>query len=230
MRPLRWLIGWVLALLLLLWRTTCRYSVVADPRPTLRAAQRPYVYALLHAHQIAAVFINDERKMAAMVSRSADGDLLVPSLRVRRVLAVRGSTRKAGKDKGGAAALTRLTELVGQRLPALLAVDGPRGPRNHVHRGVAQLAVDTEAAVLPTLVLPSRRWLLSRTWDRMQVPKPFSHVRLIFGPPLFAEAGDDVEHLQQRVAVALAALEHEHDAEEYLHAQVEGRPPAARPA
>jgi hypothetical protein len=49
--------------------------------------------------------VNDEPRMAAMVSRSADGDLLVPSLRLRRVEAVRGSTRKAGQDKGGRSAL-----------------------------------------------------------------------------------------------------------------------------
>ena len=98
MRWLSRLAGWVLALLVLLWRLSCRYRVENDPRPALRAAGRPYAYALLHAHQIAAVFVNDEPRMAAMVSRSADGELLVPSLVLRRVRAVRGSSRKGARD------------------------------------------------------------------------------------------------------------------------------------
>ena len=84
-RVLRNAAAWLIALIVLLWRATCRYRVVNDPRPRLRAEGRPYVYALLHAHQIGAVLLNDESRMAAMVSRSADGDLLVPSLTVRRV-------------------------------------------------------------------------------------------------------------------------------------------------
>ncbi len=211
-------VGWLIGLVVLVWRSSCRYRVEGDPRPGLRSAGRPYAYALLHAHQIAAVFCNDEARMAAMVSRSSDGDLLVPSLRLRRVEPVRGSTRKNGVDKGGQAALAGLTERVRARLPVLFAVDGPRGPRNRVNRGVAVLAHDTGAVVLPTLVLPSRRWLLRGAWDRMQIPQPFSTVRLIFGEPVDPaefesnEAGQ--EALRAEVEARLRALERSHDPDE----------------
>ena len=100
MRLLYIALGWVLGLLLVCWRRTCRYRVVNDPRPRLRDLGRPYIYALLHAHQVAAVFVNDEERLAAMVSRSRDGDLLVPSLSLRRVQAARGSTSKRAQDRG----------------------------------------------------------------------------------------------------------------------------------
>ncbi len=220
MRWLSRLLGWLLAGVVLVWRLTCRYRVEDDPRPALRHAGRPYAYALLHAHQVAAVFVNDEQRMAAMVSRSTDGDLLVPSLTVRRVLAVRGSTRKQGKDKGGAAALAALGNLTRERVPVLLAVDGPRGPRNHVHRGAAALALDTQAVVLPTVVLPSRRFFLGKTWDRMQIPKPFSTVRLCFGAPLEPRPGEDLEGLRARIEQALAALEARLDPEEHARCKL----------
>lgn len=209
MRHLRALAGWLIAAAVLLWRLTCRYRVENDPRPTLREKGTPYLYALLHAHQVAAVFINDEKRLAAMVSRSADGDLLIPSLTVRRVRAVRGSSRSAGRDKGGREALQELGALSARGVPALLAVDGPRGPRNTVHRGVATLAEQARAVILPVVVLPSRRWLLSGTWDRMQLPRPFSTIRLIFAPPIHPDAHDGA--LQQRVAAALGHLEAVHD-------------------
>lgn len=219
MRWIRLAGAWLAALLLIVWRRTCRYRVENDPRPILRARGRGYAYALLHAHQLAAVFVNDEPQLAAMVSRSGDGDLLVPALRLRRVRAVRGSTHKGATDKGGRAALAILADLVRHRIPVLLAVDGPRGPRGHVHRGVADLARDTGAPILPTLVLPSRRWFLGRTWDRFQIPQPFTLVRLIFGEPLQGATGETVETFRLRIEVALDELEARYDPSEHQRAR-----------
>jgi lysophospholipid acyltransferase (LPLAT)-like uncharacterized protein len=201
-------------MLVALWRLTCSYKVVNDPRPALREKGQGYIYALLHAHQIAAVFINDEKQMAAMVSRSTDGDLLVPSLELRGIIPVRGSTRRRGKDKGGRAALEELKGLVSRGTPVLLAVDGPQGPRNHVHRGIVDLMLDTQAPVLPVVVLPSRRFILSGTWDRMQMPSPFSRIRLIFGEPL--TVGSDDTDMRETIAQCLMDLEHNYDPEEAL--------------
>lgn len=215
MKSLNGLVGWVLAIFVVMWRLTCRYRVENDPRPELRQEGKPYIYAILHAHQIAAVFVNDDAQIAAMVSRSTDGDLLVPSLRLRRVRAVRGSTRKGNKDKGGRAALEKLAELLNQRVPALLAVDGPRGPRNHVHKGVAELAQRTGATVVPTVILPSRRFILKKTWDRLQIPQPFSTVRLVFAAPITPDPQQETEVLRLRVTQALSQLEREQDPTEH---------------
>lgn len=210
--------GWLIGLVVLVWRITCRYRVQNDPRPALRAQGRPYAYALLHAHQVAAVFCNDEERMAAMVSRSTDGDLLAPSLRLRRVLPVRGSTRKAGRDKGGKEALEGMKAQSRQGVPVLFAVDGPRGPRNRVQRGVATLAQSTGAVVLPTVVVPTRRHILARSWDRLQVPLPGATVALIFGDPIdpaeLAAGPDGAERLRSAIEVSLTALEATHDPEE----------------
>ncbi len=217
---MKWLnrgIGWILGFALVIWRMTCRYRVVGDRRPQLRASGTPYIYALLHAHQISAVFVNDEEsdRLAAMVSRSADGELLVPSLTLRGVRAARGSSRKGTRDKGGQAALAELREWLGDRVAVLLAVDGPRGPRNTVHRGVAKLAQEVpEAVVLPTMVVPDRRWFPGTTWDRIQLPKPFSTVTLAMDEPIRPVPGESVEDLRLRIAKALEAMEAEFDPSE----------------
>ncbi len=219
MRALYFGIGWILGLLLVCWRALCRYRVVNDPRPRLRELGTPYIYAALHAPQGAGVFAIDEVRVAAIVSRSRDADLLVPSLSLRRMRAVRGSTSKNGHDKGGRAAFSELSDLLVAGIPALIAVDGPRGPRNHVKRGVAVLSRRADAPNLPTLVLPSRRWFLARAWDRFQIPKPFCTVSVIFGEPIFPQAGEDSEALRLRVSYALNALESKHDPEEAERAQ-----------
>jgi lysophospholipid acyltransferase (LPLAT)-like uncharacterized protein len=149
-----------------------------------------------------------------MVSRSADGDLLVPSLTLRRVRAARGSTSREGRDKGGRTALVELSDLLLAGIPVLFAVDGPRGPRNVVGRGVAMLSQERSAPILPTMVLPSRRWFLEKTWDRFQIPKPFSTLSLIFAEPILPREEEDAEALRLRVAHVMNALERKYDPDE----------------
>lgn len=218
MRHLRLLAGFFAALVLLLLRLTCRYSVINDPRPALRARGERYAYAILHAHQIAALFINDDARMCAMVSRSTDGDFLAPVLRMRRVRPVRGSSSKNGVEKGGRAALAELCDEVRRGVPALLAVDGPRGPRNHVHRGIADLAAETGAVVLPTVIVPTRRRIFPRSWDRFQIPKPFGRLTMAFGAPIEMN-GKGVEELRAEIGEALRDLEMRHDPDEARRAQ-----------
>lgn len=230
MRWLRTLAGWIAGLLILLVRVTVRLRVIDDPRPALRAAGRPYIYALPHAHQVSAVLINDDRCMTAMVSRSADGDLLVPALKLRRVTALRGSSRSRGRDKGGRSALAKMGEYLRSGVPGLLAVDGPQGPRMFVHRGVADISRETGAPVLPVVVLPSRRWILRHTWDRFQIPHPFCSVRLIFGPALEPTCHATTEELIGRLTEELNRLEELHDSEEAELARAWTREREARKA
>jgi lysophospholipid acyltransferase (LPLAT)-like uncharacterized protein len=213
MSVLRWIVAWMAAMVVLLLRLTCRVRAHDDPRPALRARGQPYVYSVLHAHQVAAV-VGREPGTGAMVSRSADGAFLVPSLRVSGIVPVRGSSRHKGRDKGGRAALDMLMDHVRGGAPAYLAVDGPRGPRNYVNKGVAVLSQQTNAVVLNTAPLPTRRWILPRTWDRFQIPKPFSTIDIRFAEPLRPEAGESVEEYRQRIEASLNALEEELDAAE----------------
>ena len=68
--------------------------------------------------------------------------------------------------------------------------------------------------MLPTLVLPRRRILLTPAWDRMQVPAPFTEVRLIFAPPIEIPGDLPAHEGRRRIREALLALEREHDPSE----------------
>jgi len=216
MAVLRFVGGWVIALAVLLLKVTCRIVVHDDPRPALRRNRNRYAYAILHGHQVGAV-LAAEAGTAAMVSRSVDGDLLVPSLLVRRVVPVRGSTRHKGVEKGGAAALDELVGHVRGGRPAYLAVDGPRGPRGEVGRGIARLAIEVEGAVITAIPVPRRRWIFERAWDRFQVPKPFTRIDVYFGAVLSPAAGESVEAFRRRVEHELAELERRTDPVEFEH-------------
>lgn len=138
---------------MLVLRASCRVTVHSHPRDHLRASTTPYVFPILHAHQVSAA-INRETNTAAMVSQSGDGQLLLAGFWLLGIKAVRGSNRRMHRDKGGRKALSELTSHVQNGAPAILAVDGPRGPRNRVRKGIAVLSRESGAAVLNVVLSP----------------------------------------------------------------------------
>jgi len=210
----RWAAAWIGALALVVLNLTCRLRTQRDPRPALRAAKTPYIHAILHAHQLAALLNHGERACGAMISRSTDGDLVIPLCRLTHIRPFRGSSRRAGSNKGGRAALGSMIEFMQTTgLPCTFTVDGPRGPRNHVQLGVAVAAKEARAQVIALAIVPRRRWILG-TWDRLQIPKPFTTFEAIFAPPIDSAAFPDVEDLRREIETTLCRIERELDPDE----------------
>jgi hypothetical protein len=98
--------------------------------------------------------------------------------------------------------------------PAYLAVDGPRGPRGRVQRGIAALAQRSDAAIICLVPVPSRRWILKKTWDRLQIPKPFARIDAYFAEPIYLRPSESDGQLRDRVEKTLHRLEQQFDCEE----------------
>jgi lysophospholipid acyltransferase (LPLAT)-like uncharacterized protein len=95
--------------------------------------------------------------------------------------------------------------------PAGFTLDGPRGPAQVAQPGAVWLARTTGNPVLPFHLEASRHWSM-RSWDRTQVPKPFSTVALVVGEPISvpADAEDgELERWRVELEVRLRALERE---------------------
>ena len=195
-----------IAFFMVLLRWTCRTRMHNDPRQALQAEGVPYVYSVLHAQQLAAATCG-HRGTAAMVSQSLDGALVAFGLKCVGIIPIRGSSSHGQRNNGGLAALDNLIKHVRAGGPAYLAVDGPRGPRNRVHKGIAVLSRQANAAVINVVVVPSRRWIIGRSWDRLQVPVPFCRIDTYFGAPLRPQAGETAEAYRRRIEADLNALE-----------------------
>lgn len=93
--------------------------------------------------------------------------------------------------------------------PAGFTLDGPRGPARVAQPGAVWLAGVTGNPLLPFHLEASRSWSL-RSWDRTQIPKPFSVVSIVVGEPMDValEATDaQREEIRQALEARLAALE-----------------------
>ena len=92
--------------------------------------------------------------------------------------AARGST-----SRNGARALAQLRRELASGHAVAFTVDGPRGPARVVQPGAVWLAGATGQPILPFHIEASRCWTLG-SWDRTQIPKPFSTVGVAIGPPI----------------------------------------------
>lgn len=151
----------------------------------------PFICAMWHSRLLLMPVLAPEmgRPVVAMVSANKDGELLSGVLKRLGVDAARGSSadpRKPEKDKRGAAALRTLVKAARGGSHLALTPDGPRGPRQRVQPGLAQLARLTGLTVLPMTWAVSPARTLS-TWDRFVVPLPFGRGLIAFGEPLTIE-------------------------------------------
>lgn len=213
----RSLVAWMIGVTLRGVGMTCRVRTHRDLRHVTRRDENAgYIFAALHAHQIGSAMCGDV-DTAAMVSRSGDGSMIVPTLIRFGIRPIRGSgegAKTGGSRKGGARAMIELARHVMGGGTGFLAVDGPNGPRGRVHRGVALLAQRSGRPVFAVTVVPSRRWILSRTWDRLQIPKPFSTIHVHFSRPMRFSENHTLDSFADEIALELARMERWYDAAE----------------
>ncbi|MEM6471353.1 MAG: lysophospholipid acyltransferase family protein [Planctomycetota bacterium] len=198
------LLSYLLTAYVRLLQWTCRIEIHDDPRMELRASNSNYLFAGLHAHQIA-IIVKPEPGTGALVSRSKDGELIANVLEATDVQPIRGSS--GARRKGGAAAFRELVNHVNSGRPAYVAVDGPKGPRGSVQPGIAKLSQTTGIPVLPLVFIPKWRLVISAAWDRLQIPLPFSKLVARFGEPLYTRDGESLEQYKRRIENSLRELE-----------------------
>ncbi len=215
------LIPWLAGLFVLTLRLTCRFRYNNDPRQLLNHDGVNHLVAGYHAVQIAGV-LGAEPGAGTMVSRSKDGELVVPGLKLIGHVPLRGSS--GSSEKGGLAALQVLMDYVEEGNPVMLTVDGPRGPRGKAHKGISLLARKTKTPIVGVLAIPTRRWILSKTWDRLQIPKPFCTIDYYFSDLIYPTRGESLGDLTRRIEIALDELEKKHDPAEGYREPAKRRP------
>jgi lysophospholipid acyltransferase (LPLAT)-like uncharacterized protein len=165
--------------------------------------RRP-IMAFWHGRVLTAAYYFRNRGIVVMISENFDGEWIARIIERFGYGTSRGST-----SRGGQRALLRLKRELEEGRPAGFAVDGPRGPARKVQPGVVWLAKLTGNPVVPFHMEASRYWSLG-SWDRTQIPKPFSTVALAVGNPIDVPAEADeagIEAKRLEVEIALASLE-----------------------
>ena len=170
----------------------------------LVASGRQPVMAFWHGRILPATYFFRKRGIIVITSENFDGEWIAGIIERFGYGTARGST-----SRGARKALLQLTRDMAAGKPAGFTVDGPRGPARIAQPGAVWLAKATGNPVLPFHLEADRHWTLN-SWDRTQIPKPFSTVALVVGEPfdVLAEANDDgIELARQDLTGRLHALE-----------------------
>lgn len=144
----------------------------------LVAAGRPPILALWHGRILPATLYWRGRGIVALTSQNFDGEWIARLMARFGYRAARGST-----SRGGARGLVQLRRDLAGGSTVAFTVDGPRGPARRAQAGAVWLAGATGHPVLPFHIEADRYWS-ARSWDRTQIPKPFSRVAIAIGEPL----------------------------------------------
>lgn len=137
----------------------------------------------------------------ALTSQHSDGSFVASLLRLRNVPTVRGSTNRIRTG-----AIRELLEAAKSR-HLVVTPDGPRGPNRQMSAGIAYLSSRTGRAVVPSGFACSRCWRWKGSWSDLIIPKPFSTLILIAGPPIYVPAGLTTPQLRAYVAEIQAVMD-----------------------
>ena len=124
------------------------------------------------------------RGILVITSKSSDGEYIARFIQRFGFGAIRGSS-----SRGGARALVEMKREMRKGREIAFTVDGPRGPRYEAKPGPIYLAKLTGNPILPFLLQPKQFWTL-KSWDRLQIPKPFTKALLVIAKPFFIDEAE----------------------------------------
>jgi len=191
------------------WISSLRLSLLKHPDLDT-TGDAPWVLAFWHGQQFALHRWPKRRLTSVLVSLSKDGEIQAAALGRLGLVVERGSS-----SRGGAMGLKGIVRRMREGCDAAFAVDGPRGPRGVVRGDADRVGAILAARLGRGVVVPlasacSSAWVLHKTWDQFELPRPFSRVAVALGPPLDPKSLDgdrltreiDQAHARARDALA----------------------------
>jgi lysophospholipid acyltransferase (LPLAT)-like uncharacterized protein len=139
------------------------------------------IYTFWHNRVFLSTWFWRRRRIVVMTSRSFDGEYIARFIQRFGYGAARGSS-----SRGATGAIVEMVRLMRAGCPTAFTIDGPRGPRYVAKMGAVLLAKKTGNPILPFTIAPARFWE-TKSWDAMQVSKPFTRARVKIAAPIFVK-------------------------------------------
>ena len=190
---------------------TWRVNVVDRSGLLHNKTRPPAIYCCWHNRLAISMMIHRDyvqkfgpgKGLAAIVSASKDGAIVARILELFRAQPARGSS-----SRRGAQALLELTSWAERGLDIAITPDGPRGPCYKVQEGAIALGQLTGVPIIP--VGSKIHWKkCTKSWDRFQIPFPFTKIDVVFGEPVLVprECTDEQRQtLRQQVEAKMLEL------------------------
>jgi lysophospholipid acyltransferase (LPLAT)-like uncharacterized protein len=158
------------------WETASRGSLIP-------------IYTSWHNRMFLATYFWRHKGIIVMSSKSLDAEYTA-----RFIQRFGFGVAKGSSTRGGAGGFVRMLRLMLAGCPAGFTIDGPKGPRYVAKMGAVLLAKKTGNPILAFTIVAEKFWEAKKSWDRFQVPKPFTRAKVLIAPPIYVphDADDTV--------------------------------------
>jgi lysophospholipid acyltransferase (LPLAT)-like uncharacterized protein len=173
----------------------------AEHVEAIRAQGLHPIHSFWHGRILPATLYFQRRGIVVITSENYDGEWIARIITKFGYGTARGST-----SRGGPKALLQLVRDVKSKGVAF-TLDGPRGPAEVAQPGAVWLAKATGNPLMPFHCEAASSWTM-KSWDRTQIPKPFTTVALAISPPIYIprDAGEgSLEEARTTLEASLAA-------------------------
>jgi hypothetical protein len=136
-----------------------------------------------------------KENFSALISKSPDGDILSKLLQGWQYDVFRGSSSKGGKDA--------LEKIIKENKSTVVTPDGPRGPVKEMKNGALIISNKTGFPIIPIKIDYSKKKILHKSWDKFEIPLPFSECKVYFGKSYFYEEflkDDELQDYKQEIS------------------------------
>ena len=199
----RWKVGltgllilWILRLLRLTYRF--EYRGRGNFQASLEQT-RSILIGLGHENSVGGVLGHAYQDYYPLASLTDDGELISQILKRLGFKPLRGSS-----SRGALAARRQLIDILGRGAKVAITLDGPRGPRRVPKRGIFDISRRSGVPILPLRVSTTSPWILKKSWDQFQIPKPFSKIILSYEPLIFVSEQGEFADSERTLLSALA--------------------------
>jgi hypothetical protein len=196
------LADWAFFLLIRLIGLTIRYETEGwENFEAIESEGKLPIYSFWHDRIFAGTYFFRNRGIVVITSQSKDGEYIARFIKRLGYGAIRGSS-----TRGGTKALVEMIRGMKQGLPMAFSLDGPKGPRYVAKSGAVLLAKKTGNPMMP-FVVECKHFFKLNSWDRLQIPRPFTAARVIIEKPVYVAPDADDDELQNKLGELQLSLD-----------------------
>lgn len=186
-----WAIG---SLLGKTWR--CR-TISSDFSHPNKESGFPRIFCFWHSNLLPITYAYRNTGKTAVVSESKDGRRAAAVASLWKTNIIFGSS-----SHGGFNAFRQCIKTLDLNKSVAITPDGPRGPKEIVKPGIAQIAILSKAPVITITASVKNAWYL-KSWDRFMIPKPFTRINFIIGDPIRFTPNNDTEDSVEKLRLLI---------------------------
>lgn len=195
----------------LVYRTS-RWEILGSDSIDSLTKERGWIACFWHGRMAMIPFMKrwPHKNIVALISAHSDGMMVARTFKRLHIDYISGST-----NKGGVRAFKTLIDVLDRQDIVGIIPDGPRGPSRKLSEGVILLAKHSGQPIVP-LAYACTRFITFNSWDRFQLPLPFSKGVFIYGDPIFIPEESSIEEIESyRLQVEQATTRLEQQADQH---------------